>query len=296
MPRPLRLVLGVDILELGPLYYLFMAMLAVFCTNSINILAGINGLEAGQTYVIGCAVLVHNLTQLQSLQDPVRLCPICCAGRTRDLFGVPQASLLTFCSCWSPQIDNERRDAHLFSVFVMIPLLGSCLGLLKHNWFPSRVFVGDTFTYFAGMTFAVAGILGHFSETLLLFFLPQVINFVYSIPQLFKYILASHCDRLACEGILRLAALFPGFPCPRHRLPKCDPKTQLLYPSDCENGWFKNSRGSPHMNCNLVNLALRLGGPCTEPELLHRLLAFQVACCMLGFAVRYALTGVYKDV
>ena len=31
------------------------------------------------------------------------------------------------------------------------------------------MFVGDTFTYFAGMTTAVAGILGHQSETLLLF-------------------------------------------------------------------------------------------------------------------------------
>lgn len=36
------------------------------------------------------------------------------------------------------------------------------------------MFVGDTFTYFAGMTIAVAGILGHFSETLLLFLVPQV--------------------------------------------------------------------------------------------------------------------------
>ncbi len=61
-----------------------------------------------------------------------------------------------------------------------------------------QVFVGDTFTYFAGMTFAVAGILGHFSETLLCFFIPQIVNFVYSIPQLFKIV-----------------------PCPRHRLPRC---------------------------------------------------------------------------
>ena len=38
--------------------------------------------------------------------------------------------------------------------------------------YPSRVFVGDTFTYFAGMALAAAGLLGHFSETLLLFFLP----------------------------------------------------------------------------------------------------------------------------
>jgi UDP-N-acetylglucosamine--dolichyl-phosphate N-acetylglucosaminephosphotransferase len=46
------------------------------------------------------------------------------------------------------------------------------LGLIKHNKFPSKVFVGDTFCYFAGMTFAMVGILGHFSKTMLLFFLP----------------------------------------------------------------------------------------------------------------------------
>lgn len=32
-----------------------MVLLVVFCTNSINILAGINGLEAGQTFMIACA-------------------------------------------------------------------------------------------------------------------------------------------------------------------------------------------------------------------------------------------------
>ncbi len=37
-----------------------------------------------------------------------------------------------------------------------------------------QVFVGDTFTYFAGMAIAVAGILGHFSETLLILLIPQV--------------------------------------------------------------------------------------------------------------------------
>lgn len=63
--------------------------------------------------------------------------------------------------------------------------------------YPSSVFVGDTFCYFAGMTFAVVGILGHFSKTMLLFFIPQVVNFVYSLPQLFHII-----------------------PCPRHRLPR----------------------------------------------------------------------------
>jgi UDP-N-acetylglucosamine--dolichyl-phosphate N-acetylglucosaminephosphotransferase len=44
---------------------------------------------------------------------------------------------------------------------------------------------------------ACAGVLGHFSKTLLLFFIPQVFNFLLSCPQLF--------------GIV---------PCPRHRVPK----------------------------------------------------------------------------
>lgn len=63
--------------------------------------------------------------------------------------------------------------------------------------YPARAFVGDTFTYFAGMTFAVVAIIGHFSKTVLLFFIPQIFNFLYSVPQLFHFI-----------------------PCPRHRLPQ----------------------------------------------------------------------------
>ena len=63
--------------------------------------------------------------------------------------------------------------------------------------YPSRVFVGDTYCYLAGMTFAVIAILSHFSKTMLLFFIPQVLNFLYSTPQLFRLI-----------------------PCPRHRLLK----------------------------------------------------------------------------
>ena len=47
------------------------------------------------------------------------------------------------------------------------------------------------------MAFAVVGIQGHFSKTLLLFFIPQVFNFLLSCPQLFGLV-----------------------PCPRHRIPR----------------------------------------------------------------------------
>ena len=49
------------------------------------------------------------------------------------------------------------------------------------------------------------------------------------------------------------------------------------------------------MNCNLVNLFLYIFGPCTEKQLLIRLLAFQCICCAGAFGVRYMLAGVYKD-
>lgn len=40
----------------GVVYKIHMGLLAVFCTNSINIHAGINGLEVGQTIFIASAV------------------------------------------------------------------------------------------------------------------------------------------------------------------------------------------------------------------------------------------------
>lgn len=47
LPDAVRLWVGKTV-DLGILYYLYMAMLGIFCTNSINIYAGINGLEVGK--------------------------------------------------------------------------------------------------------------------------------------------------------------------------------------------------------------------------------------------------------
>ena len=55
---------------------------------------------------------------------------------------------------------------------MILPYIFTTMGLFHYNKFPSKVFVGDTFCYWSGMTFAVVGILGHFSKTLLLFFIP----------------------------------------------------------------------------------------------------------------------------
>lgn len=312
LPKPLAALGLPPYLELGILYKVYMVMLGIFCTNSINILAGVNGLEAGQTFIVACAVLLHNLLSV--------------AGWPGWGAGGADAA--------------AARDGHLFSAGLMLPLAATTFGLLVFNWYPSKVFVGDTFTYFAGMTIAVAGILGHFSETLLLFLLPQVRMAGWRARgergkgRMRGYMAATGgglggwvagaravCEpvrdvrrgmygllpprRLSCTAhvaspparpptrsssfpytqvfnfVYSLPQLFGIVHCPRHRLPVFDPATGLLRPKDAPD-W------------NLVNLTLQLFGRCGENALCIRLLALQVASCALTFGLRYLLQGYYK--
>ncbi|KDN51324.1 hypothetical protein K437DRAFT_254912 [Tilletiaria anomala UBC 951] len=181
VPAMLRPLLpdNLALIDLGVLYYVYISCLSTFCTNSINILAGINGVEVGQALIIALSLCANDLLYLD----------------TRAGEGGSRSSI-------------ELVQRHLFSLYLLLPFIGTCLGLLYWNRHPSRVFVGDTFCYFAGQVLSVVGILGHFSKTLLLFFVPQVVNFLLSCPQLFGLV-----------------------PCPRHRLPRIDSDTMCLYPS-----------------------------------------------------------------
>ncbi len=107
LPKPLQRLLGLpySFLELGVLYQCYMVALTIFCSNSINILAGVNGLEAGQTFIIACAILTHNLMSVASAGT---------ACDVADACGV--------------------RDGHLFSAYLMLPLAACTFGLLIHNW------------------------------------------------------------------------------------------------------------------------------------------------------------------
>lgn len=60
MPKFIRPLVG-PMINLGIVYHIYMGMLAVFCTNSINIYAGINGIEAGQSFIIACFIFIHNI-------------------------------------------------------------------------------------------------------------------------------------------------------------------------------------------------------------------------------------------
>ncbi|VDN05360.1 unnamed protein product [Thelazia callipaeda] len=146
LPSLIRKVIPVEeCIDIGIFYYIYMGMMVVFCTNTINILAGINGLEAGQAIIIAASVVSYNLIILR-----------------------PSDSL-----------------CHSISLYFLLPFLSTTSVLLYFNWYPAQVFVGDTFCYWAGMTLASASILGKFSKTMMLFLIPQVFNFIYSTPQLF---------------------------------------------------------------------------------------------------------------
>ncbi|VDL74301.1 unnamed protein product [Nippostrongylus brasiliensis] len=256
-------VIGSDVpnsIDISILYYVFMCMVVVFCTNAINILAGVNGLESGQAIVIALSVVVFNVVQINRL--------------------------------------DESWD-HTLSLYFLLPFLACTWALYMFNKYPARVFVGDTFCYWAGMTLAVVSILGHFSKTMILFLIPQVFNFLYSIPQLFKLV-----------------------PCPRHRLPRYNAETdkvgmstavfkesELKLPGKIALELFSTFgllwsrrfekdgvRWMEINNLTILNLVLKFAGPLHESMLTNVLLSIQVACSVVAFLIRFYLSSFLYDV
>ena len=222
VPLQLRPYLGGEaVVHLGVFYLVYISLYCIFCTNSINILAGVNGVEVGQSLVIAVAQAIHTFLQIQR-------------GSPEDLEG------------------------NRIALAILIPFIATSYALWLYNKYPSQVFVGDSFTYFAGMVLAVSGIMGHSTKTLALFFAPQIINFVLSIPQLLKII-----------------------ECPRHRVPKWNPTTNKL----------SNSR-----NYTILNAILVFTGDLHEKTLTTVMLVFQVICCAAAFYIRYTLAGFFFEV
>ena len=94
---------------------IYMVLLVVFCTNAVNIYAGVNGLECGQVYVIACSILAMAAIELQ----------------------------------------HNQNENYTLSIVFLPPFIATTLALLRSNWYPARVFVGDTYTNYAGMALAV---------------------------------------------------------------------------------------------------------------------------------------------
>ncbi|VVT49073.1 uncharacterized protein SAPINGB_P002090 [Magnusiomyces paraingens] len=251
IPHFIQPLFGNKSIDLGFLYYLYMAAVAIFCPNSINIYAGVNGLEVSQSLVIGLSILANDILYLA-------------------------------------RPHNLATESHLLSLYLVLPFLGVTCSLLYYNWWPAQAFVGDTYCYLAGMVYAVVGILGHFSKTILLFFLPQIFNFAYSVPQLFKIV-----------------------ECPRHRMPHFNEKTGLLEPSKAHftkpphpvvafvlrtlgklkllGVYEEDGKLVAVSNMTLINLALVLGGPMREDKLTTVLLSLQLGVGLGALIARHTI-------
>ena len=98
VPKVMRWLLP-RVVELGWAYKLYMLLLAVFTSNAINIYAGINGLEAGQSFIIAIAIAIHNIIELTN-----------------------------------PALPDATHTAHTFSLFLILPFIGTVIALLYYNW------------------------------------------------------------------------------------------------------------------------------------------------------------------
>lgn len=220
------------LLSLGVFYKVYLAMLCIFCINSINILAGVNGVEVGQSVVIAVACVVYNLFQL----------------RLETILEVAEQSRA-----------GMSADHQLRAILLLTPFLGVSMALWKYNKYPARIFVGDSYTYFAGTVLAVSGITGVYSKTLLLFFTPQLFNFLISLPQL-------------------LGIVF----CPRHRVPTWVPASDTLTSSG---------------NLTLLNVILVVCGDMNEKLLTWTVVVVQCLSCAVGFLCRYWIVlWMYEEV
>jgi hypothetical protein len=119
MPTPLRGVWGLGrTVDLGWMYYAYMALLSTFATNSINILAGVNGLEVAQALVIALSVVVNDLLYI----------PVWPRWVVGDWTVLEGGAVLQRGSA-------ELVQRHLLSLYFMGPLIGVCGGFMFHNWY-----------------------------------------------------------------------------------------------------------------------------------------------------------------
>jgi len=246
------------------LVWAYTLFFSVFCQNAVNIYAGVNGLEVGQSIIASAFLLAESLKQEFM---PVRLPAGRCADGQKDhpvndpssdptdgpaafpageapSEGRENTSPLVLQSTPQPRrfhfllTDPISRLSLSSGRFISLVFLSASLALYHYNKYPSKVFVGDVYTFCAGAVYAVCASEMGLLPVAPLYYFMQLINFGLSLPQLL--------------GVI---------PCPRHRLPTFDPDTGLL-------------SGKPS-NWNVINQYLRFVGPRSERRLVYELLGIQ---------------------
>lgn len=117
---PFSAIIG-ERIELGYVYLLYVTLLGIYQTNTINIYAGINGLEVGQSIVAASGMLLY--------------------------FAID--SHLT-----------EKHADYTYSIYLLVTFLGTTIALMRLNAYPAKIFIGDTLCYFGGIVLAISAIWG----------------------------------------------------------------------------------------------------------------------------------------
>lgn len=92
-------------------------LITLVLTNAMNFIDGLDGLLAGVALIAGIGVFVFSVNQLAASHNPT---------------SASQAPLIT------------------------AALIGACVGFLPHNFWPARIFMGDSGSMFIGLTMAAA--------------------------------------------------------------------------------------------------------------------------------------------
>lgn len=111
-------------------------------------------LQVGQALVIALSIALNDV--LYITLDVTSILGLKASGEPR-LIGVGLARGST-----------ELSDRHLFSLYLMLPLIGVCFGLLKHNWYEPRMIRFSTASMLTRCTWQVPVTRVHRRHVLLL--------------------------------------------------------------------------------------------------------------------------------
>lgn len=116
--------------DMGWLYIPFAVFVMISMVNAANLTDGLDGLASGVTLIIMAAFAIILGYYVPFLQEQGS------TARAEEI-----RSLAIFCSA----------------------VVGACLGFLRFNVFPARIFMGDTGSFILGAAIGVAGIFSHFA-------------------------------------------------------------------------------------------------------------------------------------
>ena len=87
------------------------------------------------------------------------------------------------------------------SFFILVAALGALMATFRYNWYPAKVFIGDTGTLSLGAIVATAVILGNFETAGVIIIIPYVLDFLLKAPHRFPKTFGIYKNgKLYCPG------------------------------------------------------------------------------------------------